>query len=193
MMNYDFAVANRLDLLTEYTEVESGGNNKRPVLLQALAACKKQNAILLIAKLDRLGRNVAFISALMASDVEFVAVDNPSANKFIVHIMAAFAEHERDMISARTKDALKAAKRRGVELGFNGKHVLSKKNKEASAEFSKKMEPLIRTLQAQGFTTVRAISAELNRLCVPTYRNQGQKWHLATVHKIMRAAKASPI
>ena len=187
---HDFARANSLHLLTEYTEVESGGNNKRPVLLQALAACKKENAILLIAKLDRLGRNVAFISALMASDVEFLAVDNPSANKLFVHIMAAFAEHERDMISARTKDALKAAKRRGVELGFNGKYVLSKMNREASAEFDKKMAPLIKTLQAQGFTTVRAISAELNRLGVPTYRNQGQKWHLATVHKIMKAAKA---
>ncbi len=187
---HDFARAKSLHLVKEFTEIESGSSNKRPVLQQALSACKEEDAVLLIAKLDRLGRNVAFISTLLESKVEFIAVDNPYANKLVVHIMAAFAEHERDLISARTKDALKAAKRRGVELGMNGKYVLSKRNREASLEFARKMQPVIKTLQEKGFKTVRAISAELNRMMVPTYRNQGQKWHLVTVHKIMKAAQA---
>ena len=183
----DFAKANSLCLLKEFTEVESGSRNKRPVLQQAIEACKANDAILLIAKLDRLGRNVLFISTLMESKVEFVAVDNPSANKFIVHIMAAFAEHERDLISARTKAALRAAKSRGVELGTNGKYVLSERNRKASKAFAKKMKPIVEKLQVKGFTTVREITAELNRRNVPTYHRQGRKWHLATVHKILKS------
>lgn len=183
----DYARANSLRLLKEFTEVESGSRNKRPVLQQAIEACITEDAILLIAKLDRLGRNVLFISTLMESKVEFVAVDNPSANKFIVHIMAAFAEHERDLISARTKAALRAAKSRGVELGANGKHVLSKRNREASKAFAEKMKPVVETLQKEGFKTVREITAELNRRNVPTYHKQGRRWHLATVHKILKS------
>ena len=183
----DYALANSFQLLEEFTEVESGGRNKRPVLQQAIKACIEHDAILLIAKLDRLGRNVLFISTLMESKVEFVAVDNPSANKFIVHIMAAFAEHERDLISARTKAALRVAKSRGVELGTHGKYVLSKRNKDASKAFAKKMRPIVEKLQKEGFTTVREITAELNRRNVPTYHKHGQRWHLATVHKILKS------
>ena len=84
---------------------------------KALAACKKQKAKLVIAKLDRLSRNLAFVAALMESGVEFVAVDNPHANKLTVHILAAVAQHEREMISERTKAALQAAKKRGQRLG----------------------------------------------------------------------------
>lgn len=183
----DFAQANSLQLLKEFTEVESGGRNKRPVLLEAIAACKESNAILLIAKLDRLGRNVVFISTLLAAKVEFVAVDNPYANKLIVHILAAFAEHERDLISTRTKEALRAAKHRGVQLGANGKYNLSRRNREASHAFAGKMRPVIEKLRLEGFRTVREISAELNRLNVPTYQNQGKRWHPATVHKILKS------
>ena len=78
-----------------------------------LAACKKHKAKLIIAKLDRLSRNLAFIAALMDSGVEFVAVDNPHANKLTIHILAAVAQHEREMIGQRTRDALQAAKARG--------------------------------------------------------------------------------
>ncbi len=182
----DFAQANKLFLVSEFTEVESGSKSKRPVLQQAIEACHAKDALLLIAKLDRLGRSVVFISKLMASGVEFVAVDNPSANKFMVHIMAAFAEHERDLISTRTREALKAAKLRGVELGINGKYNLSKRNREDSLAFARKMEPVIEELRKRGFTTVRQISAELNRMNVPTYQNRGKRWHLATVHKILK-------
>lgn len=183
----DFARADNLRLLKEFTEVESGGKNNRPVLQQAIEACKAQDAILLIAKLDRLGRNVLFISTLMESKVEFVAVDNPSATKFIVHVMAAFAEHERDLISARTKAALRAAKSRGVELGSNGKYILSQRNREASKAFAQMMKPVIEELQKEGFKTVREITAELNQRNVPTYHKHGRRWHLATVHKILKS------
>ena len=104
-------------LVGEFTEVESGKRSDRPQLAAALVACKKHKAKLVIAKLDRLSRNLAFIATLMDSGVEFVAVDNPHANKLTVHILAAVAQHEREMIAQRTKDALAAAKARGVKLG----------------------------------------------------------------------------
>lgn len=105
------------ELIAEFTEIESGKKSDRPQLAAALAACKKQKAKLIIAKLDRLARNVAFIANLMESGVEFIAVDNPHANKLMVHMLAAFAEHEREQISKRTKEALAAAKVRGIPLG----------------------------------------------------------------------------
>src|SRR5687768_14031320 len=108
---------NAMNVITSFTEVESGRKNKRPMLLRALAYCKKHKAVLLIAKLDRLGRNVAFISALMESQASFIAVDMPSANKLMLHIVAAFAQYEREQISIRTKETLAAAKRRDVKLG----------------------------------------------------------------------------
>jgi DNA invertase Pin-like site-specific DNA recombinase len=107
----------RWALVDEFTEVESGKRNERPELAKALAACKRQKAKLVIAKLDRLSRNLAFIATLMDSGVEFVAVDNPHANKLTIHILAAVAQHEREIISARTSAALKAAKARGRRLG----------------------------------------------------------------------------
>ena len=113
----DYLDGGRWELVAEFTEVESGKHNDRPELEKALAACKKQRAKLVIAKLDRLSRNLAFIATLMDSGVEFVAVDNPHANKLTVHILAAVAQHEREIISARTSAALKAAKARGKRLG----------------------------------------------------------------------------
>src|SRR3954469_11137954 len=105
------------ELVAEFTEVESGKRADRPQLAAALDLCRRQRAMLVIAKLDRLARNVAFIANLMESGVEFVAVDMPYANKLTLHILAAVAEHEREMISARTRAALAAAKARGVRLG----------------------------------------------------------------------------
>jgi DNA invertase Pin-like site-specific DNA recombinase len=104
-------------MVAEFTEVESGKHADRPQLAAALAACKKQKAKLVIAKLDRLSRNLAFIATLMDSGVEFIAVDNPHANKLTIHILAAIAQHEREMIAQRTREALAAAKARGVKLG----------------------------------------------------------------------------
>jgi DNA invertase Pin-like site-specific DNA recombinase len=104
----DYLDGGRWDLVGEFTEIESGKHNDRPELEKALAACKKQKAKLVIAKLDRLSRNLAFIATLMDSGVEFIAVDNPHANKLTIHILAAVAQHEREIISARTSAALKA-------------------------------------------------------------------------------------
>jgi DNA invertase Pin-like site-specific DNA recombinase len=107
----------RWTLVQEVVEVESGKRNDRPAIAEALRLCRLHRATLIIAKLDRLARNVHFISSLMESGVEFVAVDFPQANRLTVHILAAVAEHEASMISARTKAALAAAKARGVRLG----------------------------------------------------------------------------
>ncbi len=104
-------------IAAEFLEIESGKRNDRPKIAAALAACRVSRAILIIAKLDRLARNVAFISNLMESGVDFIAADMPMANRLTVHILAAVAEHEREMISQRTKAALAAAKARGVKLG----------------------------------------------------------------------------
>lgn len=104
--------------IREFREIETAtGKKDRPVLREALDYCKREGATLVIAKLDRLARNVAFIANLMESDVEFVCCDFPQANRLLLHIMAAVAEHEARMISQRTKDSLAAAKARGTKLG----------------------------------------------------------------------------
>lgn len=170
----------------EFVEIESGKKNHRPELLAALEQCKKEKATLIIAKLDRLGRNVAFIAYLMESKVDFVAVDNPAAGPLILHILAAFAQHEREQISKRTKDALKAAKKRGVELGKYGKNVLSKQNQEAAKMFALKLQPVVQEIKSQGFTTVQAITDEMNNRRIPTFRGRGQKWHIPGVHSLLK-------
>lgn len=104
-------------LIAEFEEVESGTRADRPALDAALRECRLRGATLVIAKLDRLSRSVSFISRLMEEGADFVAVDMPSANRFTLHIMAAMAEQEREMISNRTKVALAAARERGVVLG----------------------------------------------------------------------------
>ena len=104
-------------MLAEFAEVESGKRANREELMKAIALCRKQKATLVIAKLDRLARNAAFLLNLRDSGVDFVAVDMPHADKFTVGIMALVAEKERDLISQRTKDGLAAAKRRGIRLG----------------------------------------------------------------------------
>lgn len=109
-------IGQRGQISGQYVEVESGRKNNRPQLTAALEECKQRRATLVIAKLDRLARNVHFISGLMESNVDFVAVDMPDANRLTIHILAAVAEHERELISKRTKDALAQAKARGTKL-----------------------------------------------------------------------------
>jgi DNA invertase Pin-like site-specific DNA recombinase len=169
-------------LTAEYTEIESGKRNDRPNLQAALAACKRQKAILIIAKLDRLARNVAFIANLMESGVEFVAVDNPHASKLMLHMLAAFAEHEREQISARTKAALAAAKARGVKLGTHGPILAAERKREAS-EFAESLVGIIGEIRSQGVTTIRGIRDELNRREVRSASGGG--WHIPTVYRLM--------
>ena len=182
-----YAQANHLFLGKAYIEVEKGRRNNRPGLARALKTCRANSALLLIAKLDRLSRNVAFIAALMESDIEFIAVDNPQATKLMLHMLAAFAQYEAEQGSLRTKAALQAAKDKGVELGWFGKHVLAERNRQKSAAFGMLMKLVFRRLRKEGFVTVRAITEELNKRKVPTYFNQQTHWHIATVHKIIKS------
>jgi DNA invertase Pin-like site-specific DNA recombinase len=119
-------------IVANFTEIESGKRNDRPQIAAALAACRARKATLVIAKLDRLARNVAFISNLMESGVDFVACDNPNANRLTIHILAAIAEHERAMISERTKAALAAAKASRSSSASQGKASRSARSPGAS-------------------------------------------------------------
>lgn len=105
------------ELIDSFIEVESGKNDNRAELNKALESCKKHGATLIIAKLDRLSRNLTFISSLMDSKTEFVCCDMPTANSFTIHIFAALAQQERELISTRTRTALQAKKKQGVKLG----------------------------------------------------------------------------
>lgn len=181
---HTYLTLKNISIAKEFIEIESSRKQKRPVLEEALEYCKKHNTILIIAKLDRLGRNVAFISALMESKVDFVAVDYPEASKLVLHILAAFAEYEREQISIRTKAALQEAKRRGVLLGKYGKQ-LAIRNKEASKKFAAQLYPIITKLKSEGYASIQSITDELNKRKVSTYRS-GARWHKSTVHKMIR-------
>src|SRR5262245_53183683 len=173
--------AGRGAIVAEHTEVESARNH-RPELHAALATCRRHKATLVIARLDRLARNVAFISNLMESRVDFVAVDMPEANRLTIHILAAVAEHEREMISKRTKAALQVAKARGTKLGNPAPLPASLKArtvlKAQTAERHATVRPLLKQLQEQGYS-LSAIAQELNRRNVPTAR--GGMWYATTV------------
>jgi DNA invertase Pin-like site-specific DNA recombinase len=181
------------NLVKEVVEVESGKRNDRPSLAEAMRLCKKHKATLIIAKLDRLARNVHFISGLMESGVDFVACDMPEANKLILHVMAAFAEHEADAISKRTVAALAAAKARGIQLGGLRTSIERSReiaaaareaNSEKAAEARARVLPIIEQLQAEGATTLRAIAAGLNQQEVPAPR--GGEWSAVQVMRVMR-------
>lgn len=169
-------------VLTEFVEVESGRKSERPQLAAALAECKRKRATLLIAKLDRLARNVAFVAQLMETGIPFLAVDMPTADRFMLHVYAAMAEEEARRIGSRTKAALAAAKARGTELGTYGRE-LARRNVEAAQSFARSLEPTIRSLQAEGFATVRALTDEMNRRTIPS--PGGGKWHLPSVHRLL--------
>lgn len=175
------------ELAGEFVEVESGRKDDRPQLAAALDRCRRERAVLVIAKLDRLARSVAFISGLMEGGAEFVAVDMPEANRLTLHILAAVAEHEREMISARTTAALAAAKARGVRLG-NPRPELAKARAAASAEafaFRGGVAPEIIRLRGEGMSLGR-IADLLNRRGVKAAR--GGRWHKSGVAGVLRSA-----
>ncbi len=174
-------IGQRGQLAAEFTEIESGRRHtNRPQLRAALDACRQRRATLVIAKLDRLARNVHFISGLMESKVDFVAVDMPDANRLTVHILAAVAEHEREMISKRTKAALAQAKARGQQLGNPRPLAALDKANEATAHLRPAPEvlALIEQRRSEG-KTLREIAQELNRLGNRTPR--GSQWYASTV------------
>lgn len=180
-------------LVAEVVEVESGKRNDRPKLAEALRLCRMHGATLIIAKLDRLARNVAFISNLMESGVEFTAVDFPQANRLTVHILAAVAEHEAVMISNRTKAALQAAKARGTKLGGDRGNFLDVRDRGNAASVAVRGEkadklaadiaPMIREIQAGG-ASLRGVAMELNARGIPTPR-AGTSWSATQVQRVL--------
>lgn len=183
-------------LLAEVVEIESGKRNDRPKLKEALRLCRLHGATLIIAKLDRLARNVAFISNLMEAGVEFTAVDFPQANRLTVHILAAVAEHEAAMISTRTKAALAAAKARGKKLGGNRGNLpaIAKQGsvlgvqaiKAKAASRAADVAEVIADLKASGAVSLRQIAAGLNARGIKTAR--GSEWSAVQVQRIIARA-----
>lgn len=171
--------------IAEFTEIESAKRNDRPELDRALALCRKRKARLVIAKLDRLSRNLAFIAAMMDSSVEFIAVDNPHANRLTLHILAAVAQHEREMIADRTKAALRAAKLRGVRLGRNGADRLAPEYRAEAIERARQLAPILMELKAAGLSA-RQMATQLTSRGVPT--PNGRRWHAATVIRALDRA-----
>ncbi|SHN72100.1 recombinase family protein [Bradyrhizobium erythrophlei] len=186
--------------IAEYTEVESGKRNDRPRLAEALSACRLHRATLIIAKLDRLARNVAFVSNLMEAGVEFEAVDFPQANRLTIHILAAVAEHEARMISDRTRAALAAAKVRGVRLGgFRNRAGTCNDLARARATRTDKavrrafdLRTTIQEIQNNGAHSLCAVASGLNQRGITAPR--GGVWRAAQVKRVLsRLAKTGPI
>lgn len=178
-------------LIAEFVEIESGRDDDRAQLRAALQQCKLTGATLVIAKIDRLSRNLAFISTLMDGGVDFVATDMPSANRLTIHVMAAFAEHEREMISSRTKAALAAAKARGTRLGGFRGHIpdgtLGNRAATAKAvDFAGQVMSLIAPLVADG-ASLREIAAHLTERQIRTPR--GGAWTAAAVKNVIDRAR----
>lgn len=192
-----FLASRKAQLLSEIVETESGCKSDRPKLAEALRLCRVHGATLLIAKLDRLARNVAFISNLMESGVEFRAVDFPSANRLTIHILAAVAEHEAQMIRDRTRSALAAAKKRGVKLGGDrgnlssvareGARISAKRRHDRAQARADDLQPMLSDLMAKGLS-YRQIANELNLRAVATPR--GGPWGPSQVYRVVQLVAA---
>ncbi|MBA4212991.1 MAG: resolvase [Polaromonas sp.] len=175
----------------EFCEVETGkGANpleKRPQLRLALEMCKRTGATLLIAKLDRLARNVHFVSGLIETGVDFIAADMPNANKVMIQMHAVMSEWERDQISERTKAALAAAKARGVVLGATGPQNLRQhvqERQQAAEAFRARLRPVLAGFTAQGMSR-RAMVVQLNALGI--LAAGGGEWSLAQLQRVFHA------
>lgn len=176
------------ELVAEFVEVESGKktDKQRPELAKSLEACKKHKAVLVVAKLDRLARNVHFISGLMESKVKFVCLDMPEANELTLHVMAAFAEHEAKRISERTKAALAVAKERGVKLGTAGAGNLQpniEARQQKAKAFAESLSGIFEGFKLRELTQ-RQMVEELNQLGIKTAR--GGSWSLVQVQRILK-------
>lgn len=195
----DWLNGGRWELIDEVTEIESGKRSDRPQLAEALRLCRVHGATLVIAKLDRLARNVHFVSSLMKAKVPFVAVDFPAANDLTIHVMAAVAEHEAAAVSARTKAALAAAKERGKRLGGlrDGGFGTAEQRQEARRKavealkakadaFAADLLPQIKSLVQEKGLSLRAAAASLNHGQVATAR--GNSWTAAAVRNVLLRA-----
>lgn len=176
------------EVVAEFQDVESGKHSDRPQLAAALAHAKRIKARLVIAKLDRLSRSVAFVAQLMEAGVPFVAVDNPNATELTIHILAAVAQDERKNIGIRTKAALQAAKLRGVKLGSP---KLAEAREQAvgvvragADAFAARVLPIIQQAQQAGATSLRQQAEALNRLGIKTRR--GSTWTAHAVRQVLQ-------
>ena len=196
----DFATSRGADVLARFTEIESGRKADRPELAKALHHAKVTGAVLVIAKLDRLSRNAAFLLALRDSGVRFVAVDMPEANDLTVGIMALVAEAEREAISRRTKEALAVAKARGVKLGNpNGAAALRRAGKGGvalravvaanAAAFAQDLLPIMADIILCGKMSLREIATELTDRGIRTRR--GGEWQVSNVQGLIRRIGAA--
>jgi DNA invertase Pin-like site-specific DNA recombinase len=189
----DYLNAGTWTLAGEFTEIESGRRRDRPYLKAALDMCRRQKATLIIAKLDRLARSVAFVSALLESKVKFLAVDMPEADVTFLQMAAVFGEWEARKISERTKVALAAAKARRTALGWS---IASRRHEQRAAaergaasnrtraeQFAKNVLPIVASIQSTGIVTLAGIADALNARGVATAR--GGKWHATTVRNLV--------
>jgi DNA invertase Pin-like site-specific DNA recombinase len=185
----------RGQVLATFTEVESGKANDRPELAKALHLARVTGATLVIAKLDRLSRNAAFLLTLRDSGVRFVAADMPDANELTVGVMALIAQHEREAIAKRTREALQAAKARGRVLGNpNGAAALRRAGKGngagvqaavAKAEaHAANLAPVIAAMRAEGLASLGDLAAALNDRGMLTPR--GARWHKSSVRNLLQ-------
>lgn len=190
----DFAASKDAQVLARFTEVESGRKNDRPELDAALNLARLTGATLVIAKLDRLSRNAAFLLTLRDAGVRFVACDMPEANDLTVGIMALVAQQEREAISRRTKEALAAAKARGVKLGNpNGAAALRRSDDNGQSlrttvsqnadTFAETLASILTDIQSAGHTTLRAVATELNTRGIRTRRSK--QWHVSNVRNLL--------
>ncbi|KOS07217.1 hypothetical protein AM493_15120 [Flavobacterium akiainvivens] len=177
-------------ILKEYTEVETGTNKRERVEIhKAIQMAKNESAVLVIAKLDRLARNVSFVSSLMDAGIEFVAVDMPSANNFTIHIFAALAEQEAKLISSRTKQALAELKKKGVKLGnpnnltseARAKGVQAVKENALTNDRNRQAQSIIASCKEKGMT-YREIATYLNELNFKT--RYGKQFLPSTVYQL---------
>ncbi|KQT60371.1 MULTISPECIES: recombinase family protein [unclassified Aureimonas] len=191
----DYLNGGRWKLVQEVVEIESGGKDDRPKLAEAMALCRLHKATLVIAKLDRLSRDAAFLLGLQKGAVKFVAADMPEANEMVVGIMAVVAQAERRMISQRTKAALQAAKARGTKLGGNRGSIISPEARMAgrAAATAKArarasdLLPIITELKAAGTTSLGGIARALTERGIPTARG-GTSWTAGQVSRVLAQA-----
>ena len=159
-------------IIGQFAETESGAKDDRPQLAAALAMCRKTKATLLVARLDRLSRDAAFLITLKKSEVAFTCVDMPECDHFTVSLFAILAERERILIGLRTKLALQAAKKRGIVLGAvdpaRQVKLMNEGSRRAKVEFRGKMLPIIREIQSAGVSTLQGITDCLNRRGIKT-------------------------
>ena len=169
--------------VAEFIEIESGRKDDRAELSAALALCRAERANLLVAKLDRLARSVAFVSAVMDSDVTLIAADNPHASRLMLHMLAAVAEFEREQISQRTRAALAMAKARGVVLGANGRRMAQEAKEEARL-WAECLRPIVTDGAALGEISPTSLAAYLNARSVPS--RKGGRWHPSNAARLLK-------